>query len=201
MSLFIVPPIFFHTLLIPKLLQRRSTVAYRIVNVQMVGTSTQIFHSPWICATGIVLTRFFIVTWYLCDAFHLYRYSYCSRHLQKRAYNLDDRPTRRCTSIVYAPMWQGPQVGRGSVEDVSVTDLSRVDDPHTIYVSSLTCAHRPPCLFTLTGVMLILTIPSNQAKKFLSSVASRSFDDGIIRFQVNRLLAVVATDSDIPEAG
>jgi hypothetical protein len=33
------------------------------------------------------------------------------------------------------------------------------------------------------------------------SVASRSFDDGIIRFQVNRLLAVVATDSDIPRQG
>jgi hypothetical protein len=30
------------------------------------------------------------------------------------------------------------------------------------------------------------------------SVASRSSDDGIIRFQVNRLLGVVAVDDDIP---
>jgi hypothetical protein len=30
------------------------------------------------------------------------------------------------------------------------------------------------------------------------SVSSRSFDDGIIRFQVNRLLGVVAVDDDIP---
>jgi hypothetical protein len=33
------------------------------------------------------------------------------------------------------------------------------------------------------------------------SVASRSFDDGIIRFQVNRLLAVVAADNEILTQG
>jgi hypothetical protein len=46
-----------------------------------------------------------------------------------------------------APMLHGPLIERSGVENISIEDLSKIDNPHTIYVRPSPYVYTPPCLY------------------------------------------------------